>query len=129
MRTVVLVAGTLALACATTQSRYVPLGQRRPVLAETEEVEVYTSGAPQRAFERVSRIDVHLEKTSFARSRLADALPEIKRQARLSGAQAVIDVQERHAGVAETDIYHVTAIGIRYVDGPAPAPGTSPPAR
>jgi uncharacterized protein YbjQ (UPF0145 family) len=43
-------------------------------------------------------------------------MPELKKQARLSGADAVIDIQEKHSKVLETSVYHVTATGIRYTD-------------
>jgi hypothetical protein len=66
----------------------------------------------------LSRLDVHLEKTHFIESSLSDALPELKRQARLSGADAVIEIRERTSKVAETRVYHVSATGIRFPDSP-----------
>jgi hypothetical protein len=104
-------------ACATAQSRFLPLGPAYPPLADDQEIEVFTSGEPQKPFVKVSRLDVHLEKSVFATSTLQDALPELKRQARLSGAHAIMDVQELRSSVGETRIYHVTATGVRYANG------------
>lgn len=119
MRALALCAAALALlGCATTQSRFVPLGPAHAPLVETQEVAVFTSGEPARPFERVSRLDVHLEKTHFMKGRLEDALPELKRQARLSGAQAIIEIRELRSGIGETSIYHVTATGVHYAETP-----------
>jgi hypothetical protein len=74
--------------CASTQSRHVLLGARYPALPEGAEVQVFREGHPGRPFVRVSRLDVHLEKTHFIGSDLEDALPELKTQARFSGAEA-----------------------------------------
>ncbi len=112
-RLFILAVGFLA-GCASTQSRYVLLGATYPPLPEGTEVQVFREGHPDRPFVRVSRLDVHLEKTHFIGSGLEDALPELKRQARLSGAEAVIEIQEQRSQVGETKIYHVTAVGIRY---------------
>jgi uncharacterized protein YbjQ (UPF0145 family) len=57
-----------------------------------------------------------LEKTHFIGSSLDDALPELKKQARLSGADAIIEIRESSSKTGETKIYHVTATGIRYTD-------------
>jgi len=105
----------LVAACATTQSRFVPLGPSYPPLGDDREVEVLGAGAPTRPFVKVSRLDVHFEKTAFATSTLEEALPELKRQARLSGAEAITDIEELRSAIGETRIYHVTATGIRYL--------------
>lgn len=110
----------LITACATTQSRYVPLDQSYPPLPETHDIEVYRTGSPEKPYVKVSRLDVHLEKTHFLGSDFEDALPDLKRQARLSGAHAIIDVEERSSMVGETRIYHVTATGVRYTSSSQP---------
>jgi hypothetical protein len=92
------------------------LDEAYPPKPENYEVDVFKEGTPDRPFIRVSRLDVHLEKTHFIGSGLNNALPELKRQARLSGADAIIEIQERFSMVGETRIYHVTATGIRYAD-------------
>jgi len=98
------------------QSRYVMLGETYPPRPEGYEIEVFRTGLPERPFVKTSRLDVHLEKTHFIGSSLKDALPELKKQARLSGADAIIKIEERSSKVGETRIYHVTATGIRYTD-------------
>ena len=100
--------------CASTQSRYVLLGATYAPLPEGAEVNIVRDGIPDRPFVRVSRLDVHLERTHFIGSDLEDALPELRRQARLSGAEAIIEIQEQRSQVGETKIYHVTAVGVRY---------------
>jgi hypothetical protein len=104
------------VSCATTQSRYVPLGKTYSSKAEGAIVEVFHTGLPEKAFVRIARLDVHLEKTGFIRPNFNEALPELKKQARLSGADAIIEIQERSSMRDETGIYHITAIGIKYTD-------------
>jgi Putative heavy-metal-binding len=106
----------VVMSCATTQSRYSWLGESYPPKPEGYQFEVFQTELPSKAFVRISRVDVHLEKTHFISSSLEDALPELKRQARLSGADAIIEIRESTSAVGETKIYHVTAIGIRYTD-------------
>jgi hypothetical protein len=108
----------LAAGCATTQSRYEFLAERYPPRAADATVEVFRSGLPQVPFKRIARLDVHLEKTGFMTSRFEDALPELKKQARQAGADAVIEIEERHSQVLETMVFHVTATGARYVTTP-----------
>ena len=108
-------AGILGAAC-TMQSRFSPLGKSYPPRPQTAAVEVFQTGAPAKPFERVSRLDVHLEKTHLVPSSFSDALPELEKQARLSGADAIIDIRESKSSIGETRIYHVTATGIRYRD-------------
>lgn len=67
---------------------------------------------------KTARLDVHLEKTGFITSNFESALPELKKQAREAGSDAIIDISEKHSQVLETMVYHVTAYGIRYADKP-----------
>jgi hypothetical protein len=113
---VVLLVVILITSCATTQSRYTMLGQNYVSRAEDCKVDVFKSGSPDRKFIKISRLDVHLEKSHFIGSDFEDALPELKKQACKSGADAIIDVQERSSMVGETKIYHVTATGIKYLE-------------
>lgn len=103
-------------ACSTTQSRYVPLAGDPSPRSEDHPIEIFHESLPQRPFERISRIDVHLEKTHFISSDFADALPKLEKEARLSGADALIEIKERKSSVGETKIYHVTATGIRFIE-------------
>jgi hypothetical protein len=109
-----LLAAAAVASCATTQSRFVPLGQTYPSRGEHCQIDVLKTGTPGRDFVRISRIDVHIEKTHFIRSGFDDALPELKRQACLSGADAVIEIRDRSTATGETEVYHVTATGITY---------------
>lgn len=45
-----------------------------------------------------------------------DVLTKLRREACASGADAIIDIQERSSNInlSETNIYHVSAIGIKY---------------
>jgi putative heavy-metal-binding protein len=104
--------------CATTQSRISFLGEHYPPRAADVAVEVFRDGVPDRPFNRIARLDVHLEKTGFVTSRFEDALPELKKQARQAGADAVIEIQETRSQILETMVYHVTATGVRYVRAP-----------
>jgi len=106
----------LASSCATTQSRYVMLGQTYPPRSIDCDVEVFKTSVPSKGFIKIARIDAHLEKSHFIKSDFEDALPELKKQACLSGADAIIEIQERSSSVLETKIYHVTATGIKYKD-------------
>jgi hypothetical protein len=110
----ILLIGLLTTSCATTQSRYVMLGQSYPARAEDCDLEVLRNGNPDKEFIKISRVDVHMEKTHFIQSGLESALPELKKQACLSGADAIIEIQERSSSHIETQIYHVTATGIKY---------------
>jgi hypothetical protein len=92
------------------------LGQSYPPKPDAYDVQVFRDGVPKRPFVRISRLDVHLEKSHFIGLSLDNALPELKKQARLSGADAVIEIRENSSMRIETRIYHVTATGIRYTD-------------
>ncbi len=116
VRALTLVVATFLLAaCTSHQSRYVPLQQSYDALPSNFEVEVFRYELPEKPFERVARLDVHIEKTHFLSSDFEDALPELREQARLSGSHAIIEIEERSSSVLETKIYHVTATGIRFV--------------
>jgi hypothetical protein len=106
----------LVLSSCATESRFVMLDKSYPPKPETAEIELVREELPARPFVRISRLDVHLERTHFLGSSLADALPELKKQARQSGADAIIEIQERRSMIGETRIYHVTATGIKYTE-------------
>lgn len=116
MRRIVLLACACVLfACTSTQSRFAPLGGKVfPPRPESFEIAVFTDAAPERTFERIARLDAHFEKTAFVKSTFHEALVELKRQARLAGADALIEIHEQRSSVGETRIYHVTATAIRY---------------
>lgn len=104
--------------CASTIGRYAFLDQSYPERPADAPVETFATGEPSRPYIRVARLDAHLEKTGFMESSLAEALPELKRQARRAGCDAIIEISERRSEILETRVYHVTAIGVRYTDRP-----------
>lgn len=102
--------------CASTTGIYRPIGERNPQRPADCDVLVYKDHPPTRPYAAVSRLNVHLEKTFFVPSDYSSASGELKKQACLSGADAVIDVKEEHSSYLETRIYNVTATGIRFLD-------------
>ena len=84
------------------------------------------SGAPVRPFIKVSHLDLYVEKRAAGEPALEEVLPELKRQARLSGAEAVMDVEWTLRGTNDAGVYHVTATGIAY-SGPAATPAPAAP--
>jgi hypothetical protein len=104
----------LAAGCATTQSRLEFLGEHYPPHPADAPVALFRTGLPPVPFRRVARLDVHIEKTGFATSSFEEALPELRKEARQAGADAIIEVEERRSQVRETMVYHVTATGVRY---------------
>jgi hypothetical protein len=105
----------IAAGCATTQSRYEFLADHYPPRAADASVEIFRSGIPQVPFKRIARLDVHLEKSGFVKPTFEEALPELKKQARQAGADAIIEIEERPSQILETMVLHVTATGVRYV--------------
>lgn len=111
-------AAMLVLAgCATQVGQYSFLGKPYPAKPASYKVEVYTNGLPTRSFERVALLDAHCESQFWATPSLeADAIPELKRQARIAGCDAIIEVQLRKPSnwTLETRTIHVTASGVVY---------------
>ena len=111
-------AAVLSLAgCATEVGQYTMLGPRRPAKPANFPIEIYTNGLPTRAFERVAILDAHCESQYWATPSLgAAAIPELKRQARVSGCEAIIEIEVRKPvnWTLETRTIHVTATGIAY---------------
>ena len=85
----------------------------RPAKPADCAIDVYRA-VPTRPYVKVARLDAHLEKKFFATPTIDDALPELKRQACLSGSDALMDITEKASGYVETRSYHVTATGIAY---------------
>jgi hypothetical protein len=119
-RAVAAIAAVLAAlaGCVSTIGRYDFLDQSYPERPIDAPIEAFVTGEPSRPYIRVARLDAHLEKTGFVTSSLAEALPELKRQARRAGCDAIVEISERRSEILETRVYHVTAIGVRYLDRP-----------
>ena len=105
-----------ALGC-TVQSRHTMLVSQHIPKADDCQIEIFKDKNPSRQFERISRLDVHIERTYYVRSHFDDVLRELQKEACASGADGIIDIQERSAdfNLAETNSYHVTATGIRFL--------------
>jgi hypothetical protein len=111
----------LALLCSacksmSRQGHYMVLDRTYPSRSPDCSIELFMQNTPSRPFSKVSRVDVHLEETFFGSPSFEDALSELKKQACLSGADAIIEVQQRRSRVVEAEVYHVTATGIKYTD-------------
>ena len=103
--------------CATSMGTFRPLAQSHSPKPAGVAIEVFESGAPTRPFERIARLDAHFEKTHFIHTTHEAGIAELQRQARLAGADAVIDVRETRSRVGETFILHLTGTGIVYTAG------------
>ncbi len=101
--------------CSTLQGRYKIIGEKYPPKPNNYEVEIFRESLPERDFIRVSKLEVHSEKSQFCGNALENVLPELKKQARLSGADAIIEIKEKRSRVVEFNMFHVTATGIRYI--------------
>jgi hypothetical protein len=108
-------ASVLLAGCSSNLARFAPLaGKSFPPKDEIFEVAVFDSILPSREFERIARIEVAMEVPSTAATSLQDAIPELKRQARLAGADAIVDIRLARSTVGEVTLFQVNATGIRY---------------
>lgn len=111
----ILLASSLS-GCATTNGSYRPLDGYYPARSADCRVDIFKDQSPARPYVAISRLNVHLEKTFFMPSDFASARSELQRQACLSGADGVIDIEEKNSGYLETRIYNLSATGIHYQD-------------
>lgn len=102
------------VSCATSQGTFVPTGPARPAKPEGTPVAVFKEESPGRPFTRVALVEAHLEKTSFIPSNYSEAEALLIEQARLAGADAIIEIKEKRSMVGETLIYHVSGTAICY---------------
>lgn len=100
--------------CMATTGNYRALAQSYPTRPSDCSIEVFKNAAPDRPFTAISHLNVHLEKTFFVPSDFASAVGELKRQGCLSGADGIVDIQERQSSYLETRIYNLSATGIRF---------------
>ena len=103
--------------CATEVGQYTLLGKRYAAKPADSTIEVYTNGLPTRPFERVAFLDAHCESQFWDTPGLeTDAIPELKRQARAAGCDAIVEIEVRKPSnwTLETRTIHVTATGIVY---------------
>jgi hypothetical protein len=104
----------LLLSGCTSASRFVRIGDPQPARPEDCSIQVFKTEKPSRQFVRVARLDVHIEQAVWSQPTLDDALPELRKQACLAGADAVIEIEELKGGYLETRMLHVVATGIRW---------------
>jgi hypothetical protein len=110
LTTLMLVAG-----CVSNSARFSPMaGKVYPPKEESFEVAVFESVLPNQSFERIARIDVQMEVSASQEASLSAAIPELKRQARLAGADAIIDIRLQRSKTGESTLFRVSAMGIRY---------------
>jgi hypothetical protein len=103
--------------CATEVGQYTFIKGRHPAKPVDSPIEVFTNGVPSRPFERIAYLDAHCESQFWADPNVQiDAIPELKKQARLSGCDAIIEIESRKPTnwTLETRTIHVTATGISY---------------
>ena len=103
--------------CATEVGQYTFLGKPYPAKPVTSPIDTYTNGLPTRSFERVAILNAHCESQYWATPSLqTDAIPELKRQARAAGCDAIIEIDVRKPDnwTLETRTIHVTATGVVY---------------
>ncbi|MBD8874356.1 hypothetical protein [Rhodanobacter sp. DHB23] len=117
----VVIASSLS-GCATTIGNHRPLNGHYPPRPADCQIDIFKAQPPARPYVAVSQLNVHLEKTFFVPSDFSSARGELRRQACLSGADGVIDIDEEHSSYLETRIYNLSATGIRYLEQ-APASG------
>lgn len=112
---IMLSAWLLAACSSQSPARFSPWGSKTfPAKEETFEVAVFDSVLPERAFERIARIQVAMEVPAVAEGSLQDALPELKRQARLAGADAIVDIRLVRSANGGSTRFQVNATGIRF---------------
>lgn len=93
-----------------------PVGSRRlPAKPAGTPVLLFKDTKPDRPFEAVARLNVHIEKTFFIPSAFSEALPQLEDLARQQGADALVDVVEKKSRLNETFIYNVTATAVVFI--------------
>ena len=105
--------------CSTNFSRHTLLHQPSSAKPPDCSIEVFrNTPPPTRPYEVVSRLDVHIEHSYviWIRPTFDTASEALKNEACTSGADAVIDLEERSWSLVggQTQVYHLTAKGIRY---------------
>jgi hypothetical protein len=96
------------------QGRFVRLSNQnyeaRPVDCSVAIVQDGSAGN----FVSIARLDVHIEQSFYNEPEMEDAIAELKTQACLSGADAIVDIHKTFSSVGELRILHVTATGVKY---------------
>ncbi|WP_243050457.1 hypothetical protein [Dyella sp. RRB7] len=103
-------------ACMATTGNYRSLNEHNAARPPDCDVAIFKDQLPAKPYVAISRLNVHLEKTFFTPSDFSSASGELRRQACLSGADGVIDIEEKKSSFLETRIYNLSATGIRFID-------------
>lgn len=111
-----LLAVTMCSSCSTVQGNFTLLDGHELVNESEESIDIYHNGLPTREYRVQARLDAHFERTHFLGTSLEEGIKQLEIQARLSGSQAIINIEESQSRVGETKISHFSAIGIRYMD-------------
>src|SRR5260221_3143205 len=91
-----IVSACALVGCATGVGTFTPFGPARAAKPDNYHVDVFQSGLPSRPFERVAVLDAHCESQWFATPSLqSDVLPELMKQARAAGCDAIIEIKEK----------------------------------
>lgn len=104
-------------ACMDTQAQVTLLGPRQPPKSQDCTMRIFMS-EPERAFVRLARIDVHSESTGFNSPPSAPLMNKLKQQACAMGADAIIEINERRSSYLETQILHISGVGIMFAVQP-----------
>ena len=102
--------------CMATTGNYRSLNQGSPARPPDCDIAVFKDQHPARPYVAISQLNVHLEKTFFVPSDFASAKGELRKQACLSGADGVIDIEEKYSSYLETRMYNLSATGIKFTD-------------
>ena len=84
------------------EATFVPTGATYPPKAPDCDLEVFSSGAPERAYEEVGIVEADGD---WWKSDLEDVLPKVKEEACLAGGDAII--------IQESDVFSEGDAGIR----------------
>ena len=112
----VVLGALLLVACSSEPpARFSAWGSKSfPAKEASFEVAIFDSVLPERSFERIARIEVAMDMPASSEPSLQDALPELKRQARLAGADAIVDIRLARSTAGSITRFQVNATGIRY---------------
>lgn len=113
-RFLLLIAALALSACATSQGSFSLYGSSYAAKPLDSPIDILDTIPPIESYSRIARLDAHFEKTGWASTSKETGLAEIKKQARLAGADAVIKLEESRSRVNETLIYHISAVAIKY---------------
>jgi hypothetical protein len=108
----------LIFTACSAASRYTWLGEPQPRKPDTCAIDFFHGEKPTRPFMRVARLDVHVERIAWTQPTLDDATQELRKQACIAGADAVIDIEQLTSRYLETRRLHVIGTAIKWTTSP-----------